>query len=32
MSVCPSDPVANAHLTLDDFYNFALARQGADPR
>ena len=32
MSVCPSDPVANAHLALNDFYNFALATQGADLR
>jgi hypothetical protein len=32
MSVCPLDPIANAHLALDDFQNFALARQGADLR
>jgi hypothetical protein len=28
MSVCPSDPVTDAHLALDDFQNFSLARQG----
>ena len=32
MSVCPLDPIANAHLTLDDFKNFALARLGANLR
>jgi len=32
MSVCPLDPIANAHLALDDFENFALASQGADVR
>ncbi len=32
MSVCPLDSIANAHLALDDFKNFALARQGADLR
>jgi hypothetical protein len=32
MSVCPSDPEASTHLALDDFSNFALARQGADLR
>ena len=32
MSVRPLDPIANAHLPLDDFSNFALARRGADLR
>jgi len=28
----PTGPIANAYLALDDFQNFALARQGADLR
>jgi hypothetical protein len=32
MSVCPPDQVANAHLAMDDFQNFALARRGTDLR
>jgi hypothetical protein len=30
MSVRPPDPVAHAHITLDNFQNLALARWGAD--
>jgi hypothetical protein len=32
MSIGPPDPVADAHLTADDFQNFAFARRGADLR
>jgi len=32
MSVRPPDPVADAHLTVDDFQNLALTRRGADLR
>jgi len=31
-SVRPPDPVAHAHLTMDDFQNLALAGRGADLR
>ena len=30
VSVRPPDPVANAHLTVDDFQNLALAGRGTN--
>ena len=32
MSIGPPDPVADAHITMDDFQNLALTRRGADLR